>query len=178
VTIDGYTQPGAKENTSQVGTDARLLVELSRGNSGTIGLRIDADDVVVRGLVINRYPESHIENTGGTGIRIEGSFLGTDPSGTLDLEGDDGGVNVNEGVGNVIGGTSLAARNLISGNDRAGIVLFGSSLDDRVKNNRSRATSLAPSGTGRARWENPPVSASSARPATPSGEPPQAPPTP
>ena len=138
MTIDGYTQPGAKENTGQVGTDARLLVELSRGNSGTIGLRIDADDVVVRGLVINCYPESHIEITGGTGIGIEGSFLGTDPSGTLDLEGDDdgGGVNVNEGVGNVMGGTSLAARNLISGNDRAGIVLFGSSLDDRVKNNR------------------------------------------
>ena len=45
VTIDGYTQPGASENTLAVGNDTVLLIELDGTNAGAspIGLNISSD---------------------------------------------------------------------------------------------------------------------------------------
>jgi parallel beta-helix repeat protein len=61
-----------------------------------------------------------------SGNRIEGNFIGTDPSGTQDLGNDDNGVSLSS-IFNTIGGTSPAARNLISGNTDSGVSLGGSS---------------------------------------------------
>lgn len=89
VTIDGYSQPGSRPNSRQTGaSDAVILVELDGSNAGsTSGVDIRANNVVVRGLAINRYGLSGI-SIGSidpvTGARIEGNFIGTDPSGTLD----------------------------------------------------------------------------------------------
>ena len=67
VTIDGYSQPGAKSNTLAVGNDAVLKVELSGPGSGS-GLRIGAAYSTVKGLVINRWGEGiHISESGATG---------------------------------------------------------------------------------------------------------------
>jgi hypothetical protein len=51
------------------------------------------------------------------GNRIEGNFIGTDPSGTIDRGNSDDGVNIFGGASeNVVGGSTPAARNVISGN--------------------------------------------------------------
>ena len=57
VTIDGYAQLGASPNTLAKATNARIMVELDGSNAGPSadGLQIEADDVVVRGLAINRF---------------------------------------------------------------------------------------------------------------------------
>ncbi|HRQ64791.1 MAG TPA: hypothetical protein PKZ76_08010 [Xanthomonadaceae bacterium] len=118
VVVDGYTQPGASANSSATGTNAELRIELRGSVSGGVGLTIDADNVTVRGLVINRFaPQIQIGtvNSAPQGVTIEGCFIGTDPSGTLDRS-DSIGVRVLSGSGHRVGGTTLAARNLISGN--------------------------------------------------------------
>jgi FG-GAP-like repeat len=118
VTIDGTTQPGFG------GTP---IIELN-GSSvppGTNGLLITAGSSTVRGLVINRFPGNSdaIELQTNGGNIIEGNFLGTDSSGTLALPNGTG-VFINGPPNNTVGGTTSAARNLISGNGR-GIAVLG-----------------------------------------------------
>ena len=73
---------------------------------------------VIKGLVINRFGPG-IEITGDTVVnRIEGNFIGTDPSGTLDRGNAHDGVDITGGPSeNVVGGATPAARNVVSGND-------------------------------------------------------------
>jgi hypothetical protein len=122
LTVDGYSQPGSSPNTRDVGSDAVLLVELSGASApaNSAGLRIDASGSAVRGLVINRWDDMGVEVEGASNT-VSGNFVGTDPSGTLDRgNGSFGGVLVNDDS-NTVGGTSPAARNVISGNDGEGI---------------------------------------------------------
>jgi uncharacterized repeat protein (TIGR01451 family) len=118
VTIDGYSQPGARPNSLADGEDAILLIELSRGNQTVNGLTITAGNSLVRGLVINRNIStitSAIEIRTKGGNRIEGNFLGSDATGTTDVGTQGLGVDIIDANDNTIGGTTPAARNLISG---------------------------------------------------------------
>ena len=57
---------------------------------------------------------------------VSGNFCGTDPSGTTAVANGFTGVNIQGGAGtNTIGGTSPAARNLLSGNGTVGISVAG-----------------------------------------------------
>jgi hypothetical protein len=126
VTIDGYTQPGASPNTKAVGNNAALKVVLDGSNAGGDGLAIDgASGSVIKGLVINSFGNTGIDVFGDSvGIRIEGNFLGTDPTGTLDKGNGNDGVSLFDSPRQaVVGGTTPAARNLISGNGDQGIDL-------------------------------------------------------
>jgi hypothetical protein len=118
VTIDGYSQPGASPNTRPTGAlDASILVELSGVDAGASasGLTISAPNVVVRGLAVNHFSGAGIFLISGTGSRIEGNFIGTDPTGTLGRPNGDS-VDVEGGGGkHTIGGITPDKRNLISG---------------------------------------------------------------
>jgi RTX calcium-binding nonapeptide repeat (4 copies)/Right handed beta helix region len=141
VTIDGYSQDGASPNTLARGSNAILLIELNGQNAGTAsGLQIVSNvNSVVKGLAINRFSGAGVaigNNTTNTAvIRVEGNFIGTDPGGTLD-RGNATGVNIfGPGTsGNVVGGLSPAARNLISGNGSDG-VRIGRGRENRVEGN-------------------------------------------
>src|SRR5262245_48525897 len=130
VTIDGYTQPGASANTNgpELGTNAVLLIEIDGTNTGEdppdaiLILAATADGSTIRGLVLNRAASSAILVVGTDGVVIEGNFIGTNPAGTAGLGNAFAGILVNTGASNVtIGGTTPAARNLISGNTLYGI---------------------------------------------------------
>jgi hypothetical protein len=129
LTIDGYTQPGSRLNSRATGAlDAVILIELDGIDiqSGEDGLQIDASNVVVRGLVIRRFITYGINIVGGTGVRIEGNFIGTDASGTLDRGNAASGVNIESGnKQTTVGGTRPEARNLISGNNRFAVEIDG-----------------------------------------------------
>jgi hypothetical protein len=129
VTINGFSQPEATPNTLAVGTNANLLIELD-GSKATansaLGLCITASDSTVKGLVINSFNYSGIDirNTTADGNRIEGNFIGTDPSGIQDLGNGDDGITIGSGSdSNTVGGTSRALRNLISGNTDGGVYI-------------------------------------------------------
>ena len=121
VTINGYSQPGAKPNTKAVGSDAVLKIELS-GLGGGSGLVITGSNSTVKGLVINRSGAGiWIDGSGATGNKVTGNYIGTDASGTQDLGNDSHGVSI-DGANNTIGGATAAERNVISGNDRLGVL--------------------------------------------------------
>ena len=129
VTIDGYTQPGAKPNDAGVNDDAILLIELSGASivgADADGLSIAAGNSTVRGLAIDGFVNGPTAgaaaialSTNGNNL-IEGDFIGTDASGTKS-DGNTTGVDIIGGTGNTIGGTSAAARNVISGNEGSGV---------------------------------------------------------
>jgi CSLREA domain-containing protein len=137
VTINGYTQPGSSPNTKAVGNDAVLKIELSGNGANGTGLTIThvSGSSVVKGLVINRFGEG-IDIVGDSvGNRIEGNFIGTDPTGTLDRGNTDDGVNIFDGPSeNVIGGTTPAARNVISGN-ACNAVFVSNATGNRIQGN-------------------------------------------
>jgi hypothetical protein len=121
VTIDGYTQPGAHPNTKTLGNDAALKIELSgiSAPSTSSGLKIETTEgSVIRGLVIYRFGGPGITVSGDSvANRIEGNFIGTDHTGTIDRGNDLAGVSIRVGPSQtLVGGTTPAARNVISGN--------------------------------------------------------------
>jgi CSLREA domain-containing protein len=119
VTIDGTTQPGFS------GTP---LIELNGAGAGAsvTGLGFNAQNCVVRGLIINRFNGYGINTDSFSGLSIQGNYLGTDSTGASAQGNGSGGVRINIGGVNV-GGTTAAARNVISGNTGSGIdVVAGS----------------------------------------------------
>ncbi|NIM95021.1 MAG: PKD domain-containing protein [Anaerolineales bacterium] len=145
VTIDGYTQPGASPNTNplNLGSNAVLKIELDGkyAGTGTNGLHITGGNTTIRGFVINRF----LSSTGGihgNGIRIagsegniiEGNYIGTDVSGSIDLGNGGDGVYIYQVSTNTIGGSTPEARNVISGNNHNGIVIFATTLAPATDN--------------------------------------------
>jgi hypothetical protein len=127
VTINGYTQRGAKENTLAEGNNAVLKIQLNGTNAGTFadGLLIGASNSTIKGLVINRFGENgiYLPNVLSGLNNIEGNFIGTSASGTTDLGNQGNGVEIFEASNNTIGGTAPAQRNVISGNNDRGIYI-------------------------------------------------------
>jgi hypothetical protein len=120
VTIDGTSQPGFAGSP---------VIELSGAVVGTNGdgLTIRTPNSVVRGLVINRFAAgirfSDGEFVDAIDCRVEGNYIGTDVTGTVDLGNATGVIMLTlfdfpSLVGITIGGTVAAARNVISGNGR------------------------------------------------------------
>jgi len=120
VVIDATTEPDFS-NTPVVEIDGQLAgadvdgLFLDTGSSGS----------TIRGLVINRFSDDAIEIRSDDN-RILGNYIGTDVSGTADLGNRDDGIDIH-GINNVVGGTTAAERNIVSGNDREGIALDGAS---------------------------------------------------
>ncbi len=118
VTIDGTTQPGF------AGTP---LIELSGGSAPNAdGLKIVAGNCTVRGLVINGFSGNGIFIIGGGNNVIQGNYIGIDPTGTL-RRGNHTGIAISSSSNNVIGGTTAAARNVISASGFDGMVINSSS---------------------------------------------------
>src|SRR5581483_6525265 len=131
VTIDGYSQPGASPNTLVNGDNAVMRIVL-RGNdagNGASGLTISGGSSSVRGLVINGFNQRGILLTTNGNNVIEGNFIGTNVYATIALQNHFDGLTIETpSSNNLIGGTTPAARNVISGNAIAGITIesFGS----------------------------------------------------
>ena len=157
VTIDGYTQPGASPNTLEQGTNAKIIVELDGSGGVAEALGIFADNVVVRGLAMNRYGASAVVVLGSNN-KVEGNFIGTDPSGTQALANRIAGVTIlrpssgTGGASNTIGGSSPEQRNLISGNAQQGVQLLSGAQDNRIEGNLigTDKSGTAPLGNGSA----------------------------
>ena len=126
VTIDGYTQRGARANTLAEGNNAVLKVQLNGTNAGDAnGLMITASNSTIKGLVINRFEAHGVlifkSLSGSVFNKVEGNFIGTNADGTADLGNGVAGVSVGGVSDNTIGGTDPGARNVISGNGDDGV---------------------------------------------------------
>jgi hypothetical protein len=116
------TDPVVLDATRQPGYASTPLIELNGTNAGVSanGLTISASASIVRGLAIDRF-------AGGNGILIQSAggdtvsacFIGTNTAGVAaaNLRG----IWIDSAGNNTIGGTTAAARNIISGNTKDGV---------------------------------------------------------
>ncbi|MDA2929353.1 right-handed parallel beta-helix repeat-containing protein [Acidobacteria bacterium AH-259-O06] len=121
-----------------IGTDVTGTADL--GNSSD-GVGAGSDNTIGGTLAEAR---NVISGNNGNGVSIssgnlnlvEGNFIGTDVTGTADLGNSSNGVRILLGSNNTIGGTTVEARNVISGNNSDGIqILGGSGLGNQVQGN-------------------------------------------
>ena len=127
------------DGTTQSGFSGTPLIELAghRAGTGANGLLLLSGNCVVRGLAINRFAQSGIRIEGYGGNVIQGTFLGTDASGTVALGNVQFGVTVFNSPGNRIGGAASGEGNLLSGNTNSGLFISGSgATGNRVEGNR------------------------------------------
>ncbi|RMD92049.1 MAG: hypothetical protein D6814_17510, partial [Calditrichaeota bacterium] len=110
MTIDATTQPRSG------------LVELKGNKAGTgaNGFTITASNSSIKGFVINEFEGYGIMLDGATNDTISACLIGTDPTGTEAKPNVMGGILVHNSMNNVIGGSSVADRNIISGNGISG----------------------------------------------------------
>jgi len=133
VIINGYSQPNSSANTLANSDNANLLIQLNGTNagSGVSGLTLGAGSggSTIKGLVINHFAGNGIviQTNGNT---ITGNFIGVDttgiarvPNGTFPNTGD--GIQILNASNNVIGSTSVADRNILSGNSITGVHIIG-----------------------------------------------------
>ncbi|HEX7314813.1 MAG TPA: Calx-beta domain-containing protein [Pyrinomonadaceae bacterium] len=114
VTIDATTQPGYA---------GKPLVVLSGNGVLEDGLSLQGATSRVRGLVVKGFRGAGIR-VGAAGVLVEGNYIGTDAEGTT-AAGNGFGIIVDGGGSSaLIGGTSAAARNVISGNG-TGVLITG-----------------------------------------------------
>jgi len=122
VLIDGYSQPGSAWNSDPVGDNAVIQVELL-GN-GTDGLTITGGSTIVQGLALYGF-QTAIALSGQSNNLIQGNFIGTDATGAVTF-GNVSGVTITGTTGlDRVGDNYPAARNVISGNSSAGVVVSG-----------------------------------------------------
>src|SRR5262245_39312019 len=123
-TIDGYSQPGASKNPLAKGDNAKLLIEIDGGGLPGDGLRIMSGFCTIQGLVISGFDSSGIFLGGAGSNIIRGNFIGTDANGAFDLGNGQAGIKILSGF-NTIGTAATGDRNIISGNNFAGIYISG-----------------------------------------------------
>jgi hypothetical protein len=131
VVIDGYTQPGSSVNTNELSAPCNAVLKIILDGSAvkfisppTDGIHLIGGSSVVRGLVIGSFGRYGIcIDTKGSNV-VAGNFIGTDDAGLVRSE-NTGGVSIQNVSYNLIGGTTPAARNVISGNSMLGISIVG-----------------------------------------------------
>ena len=127
MTIDATTEPGF------VGAPVVQIDASAVPNKA--GLVVAVDGAVVRGLSITGAAGSGVSLFNANGCVIEGNYIGVDPSGRTAEPNQFGGVSITSSTGNTIGGTTAAARNVISGNGKSGVALDSGSSGNTIVGN-------------------------------------------
>jgi hypothetical protein len=117
-------------------TDVRQI-ELDGRSAGldAIGLDIAAPDCLVRGLCINGFSGYGILVDLGGRNKIQGNFIGTDPTGHLSRPNGQAAVAISDSAGNLIGGTQSHEVNLLSGNVTGVFVVGSGSFNNSIQGN-------------------------------------------
>jgi hypothetical protein len=133
--LPAITQPMVIDGTSQPGYTGTPMIELNGAGAGpdADGLRIIAGSSLVRGLIINRFSLYGIELQNSGGNVIQGDYIGTDVTGSIALSNRIG-VRVSSS-NNTIGGTTVGAGNVISGNLSDGLFISDNGTGNLVQGN-------------------------------------------
>ena len=152
-TIDGTTQPG------YIGAGHPIIVLDDSNALNVTGLNVNASHVTVEGMVVDDFSQCGISVGIGNiaaavqGAVIQGNYIGVDAAGTAARPNNLGMCVNGSGVTNTtIGGTTSAARNVISGNKTSGIYIFqgnGTTIEGNdIGTNATGTTALANGGNG------------------------------
>ena len=120
------TGPVVIDATTQPGYAGAPLIEIDGTNVPfASGLVITAGNTTVRGLAIGGFPVAGIVLRACDNNVIQGNHIGVDAAGSLPRPNNTG-IQLSDSSNNVIGGTTAAARNVISGNVTHGVEIGGS----------------------------------------------------
>ena len=157
--IPEITDPVVIDATTQPGYTGSPLVEVRNGISTRVqGFLISAGDSTLRGLSLTAFlGEAVVLKTKGKN-RVEGNYIGLTPAG-ITFGRNLTGVLVLDSANNVVGGTSTAQRNVISGsifegvlilNNTSAVVATGNAVQGNFIGTDPTGMSTAPFGNGRA----------------------------
>jgi hypothetical protein len=146
---------GALVQDNFVGTNASGSAAL--GNSAN-GIEVSGTNNTIggttsgqRNLVSGNFFDGILLNSAATGNAVQGNFVGTVNAGTAALANSSNGVEV-DGANNTIGGTTSAARNVISGNFSDGVLIAsgasGVALQGNYIGTTNAGTAALANGTG------------------------------
>ncbi len=139
--IGGSATTSTQVQGNYIGTDITGTLDL--GNAANGIFLSNANNSLIGGLVAgarnlisgNNGFGIAVQDNLATGNLIQGNYIGTNAAGTADLGNSGAGIVLANGAANnLIGGSSIAARNLVSGNDSNCIVIAGAS-NNTVQNN-------------------------------------------
>jgi CSLREA domain-containing protein len=130
VGIFGATATGNVIQGNFIGTNAAGTAAVGNANAGVYIQSSTASntvggEVAGAGNLISGNAAHGIQTSGAVGVKVTGNLIGTDVNGTADLGNAREGVRIEGGSGATIGGTTTAARNVASGNNGFGILLYG-----------------------------------------------------
>jgi CSLREA domain-containing protein len=105
--------------------------------------------------IISGHLDDGVNIYESTGNLVQGNYIGTDATGTLDLGNGDAGVKLEETSGNTIGGTAAGSRNIISGNAENGVLIKESNATSIItQNNLVQSNYIGTNVTGTAAIPN------------------------
>ena len=149
VFIDGFSQPGSSANTSATGDNSVHLIRLDgykcrdsfpsglNFNTAYVFAASAASGSTVRGLCIVRFYHG-ISATEVSSLTVSGNWIGLDVDGIARGNGGNG-VNITASFSlsqsNMIGGSTAAARNVISGNGKGVFFFTGNVANSLVQGN-------------------------------------------
>ncbi len=140
---NGIFSEGAGSNSIKgnfIGTDVTGTIDL--GN-GLTGVRLFSGNNTIGGAALEDRNIISGNNDSGiyiccgnasAGNIVQGNLIGTDITGKLAVGNTPDGV-VSQGPGSIIGGTTPRTGNIISGNNRAGVVLFSGAQFNLIQGN-------------------------------------------
>ncbi|MBI3949340.1 MAG: right-handed parallel beta-helix repeat-containing protein [Acidobacteria bacterium] len=129
----------ATENRVQgnyIGTNAAGTVALSNGIGVFInnapGNLIGGETAGAGNVISGNGDGVRIAGSGATGNQVQGNLIGTNANGSAAVANSQDGVAINDAPRNLIGGATVGARNVISGNSGRGVFIFGSGATGTV----------------------------------------------
>lgn len=143
VVISGSSTTANPVEGNYIGTDLTGTLALGNGRDGvliyqgangnTIGGKFSTASNIISG---NGRAGVHINGSGSSNNAVIRNRIGTDANGTAKI-GNTFGVLIDQAAtGNIVGGTSVSDRNIISGNNRNGVAIAGNGTNgNRVEGN-------------------------------------------
>jgi parallel beta-helix repeat protein len=138
--------PGDLIEGDFIGIQASVTGALGNGRSG-VTIQYGASGDTVSDCVISGNGVNGVWFLAASGDTIEGNLIGTNANGNGAIGNGSDGVAIEYGsTDNTIGGTTTAARNVISGNDWDGVHLYGGGVTGNVVEGNYIGTNAAGSG--------------------------------
>ncbi len=145
-----------------IGTNASGTAALANASGGILARRDDGitnNGITIGGTLpgagnlISGNSGNGIAINGASNSSVQGNLIGTNATGTAALGNAMNGVTIANASANIIGGTALGARNVISANGGGGIVLTATAVNPLVQGNfigtdASGAAALGNTGNG------------------------------
>ena len=137
--LDGASTTGNVVLGNYVGLDAAGTIAIGNDQSGiwmsgasgnTIGGIAPGARNVISGNLVDG-----ITGIGSSDNLIQSNYVGTDASGSFAIGNGEDGVYLQDGSNNTVGGTTAAARNVLSGNGWSGLTFFGTGSDNVAQGN-------------------------------------------